>query len=109
MGDPVMEADFTMLIGMSYYDMGDKPHAWEKMNDGMEKVRCLAGEIAPPHSGQRSEKVSDGDRTKLALMALTTATAYANDQNMEEAIASCRTTLAVLDTLHHGNADMLLN
>lgn len=105
--DPIMEADFTMLIGMSYYDMGDKPHAWEKLNEGMEKVRRLAGEIAPPHSGQRSEKVSDGDRTKLAVMALTTATAYANDQNMEQAIASCRTTLAVLDTLHQGNADML--
>ena len=94
--DPIMEADFTMLIGMSYYDMGDKPHAWEKMNEGMEKVRRLAG-----------EKVSDGDRTKLAVMALTVATAYANDQNMEQAIASCRTTLAVLDTLHQGNADML--
>ena len=23
-GNPIMEADFTMLIGMSYYDMGDK-------------------------------------------------------------------------------------
>jgi len=34
--DPIMEADFMMLIGMSYYDMGDKPHAWEKMNEAME-------------------------------------------------------------------------
>lgn len=96
LGNPIMEADFMMLIGMSYYDMGDKPHAWERMNEGMEKVKSLGG-----------EKLSDADRTKLAVMALTVATAHANDQDMEEAISSCRTTLAILDTLHRGNADML--
>jgi len=96
LGDPIMESDFMMLIGMSYYDMGDKPHAWEKMNESMEKVKSIDG-----------EQLSDANRTKLAVMALTVATAYANDQNMEQAISSCRTTLALLDTLHRGNADML--
>ena len=94
--EPVMEADFMMLIGMSYYDMGDKPHAWKKMNEGMEKVKAIS-----------VKTLKDADRTKLATMALTVATAHANDQRMEETIASCHTTIAILDTLHSGNADML--
>ena len=93
---PMMEADFMMLIGMSYYDMGDKPHAWERMNEAMEKVKSL-----------ESSTLTDGERSKLAMMALTIATARVNDQKMEEGIASCRTTLAFLDTLHQGNAEML--
>ena len=96
LGNPIMEADFTMLIGMSYYDMGDKQHAWERMNEGMEKVRAL-----------RNSQLKDAERTKLATMALTVATAHVNDQAMEEGIASCRTTLSVLDTIHSGSADML--
>jgi AraC-like DNA-binding protein len=95
-GNPIMEADFTMLIGMSYYDMGDKQHAWERMNEGMEKVSAL-----------RNSQLKDAERTKLATMALTVATAHVNDQAMEEGISSCRTTLAVLDTIHGGSADML--
>lgn len=94
--EPVMEADFMMLIGMSYYDMGDKPHAWKKMNEGMEKVKAIS--VKP---------LKDADRTKLATMALTVATAHANDQRTEETIASCHTTIAMLDTLHSRNADML--
>lgn len=94
--NPVMEADFLMLIGMSYYDMGDKPQAWQKMSEAMEHVKSFGG----------GKRWSDGDRTKLATMALTVATAHMNDQQMDEAISSCRTTLAVLDTLHTGNADM---
>lgn len=94
--EPVMEADFMMLIGMSYYDMGDKPHAWKKMNEGMEKVKAIS-----------VKTLKDADRTKLATMALTAATAHANDQRTEETIASCHTTIAILDTLHSGNADML--
>ena len=94
--EPVMEADFMMLIGMSYYDMGDKPHAWKKMNEGMEKVKAIS-----------VKTLKDADRTKLATMALTVATAHANDQRTEETIASCHTTIAILDTLHSGNADML--
>ena len=94
--NPIMEADFMMLIGMSYYDMDDKPQAWEKMNEGMEMVKTL---------GNRT--LSDSERSKLATMALTVATARVNDQQMEEGIASCRTALGVLDTLHTGNADML--
>jgi len=96
LNDPIMEADFMMLIGMSYYDMGDKPHAWEKMNEGMEKVESLG-----------SKPLKESDRTKLATMALTVATAHVNDQDMGGAFLSCRTALAVLDTLHSGNADML--
>ena len=92
--DPIMEADFMMLIGMSYYDMGDKPHAWEKMNEAMERVKSL-----------RTQRLKAADRSKLATMALTVATARVNDQDMDGAIASCRTTLAVLDTA--SNADML--
>ena len=84
--DPIMEADFMMLMGMCYYDLGDKPHAWAKMSEGMEKVKTLSG-----------SKLSDGERSKLATMALTVATAHVNDQQMEEGIAACRTTLAVLD------------
>ena len=94
--DPIMEADFTMLIGMSYYDMGDKQHAWERMNESMEKVKTLG-----------NSQLKDAERTKLATMALTVATAHVNDQAMEEGVSSCRTTLAVLDTIHNGNADML--
>ena len=94
--DPIMEADFTMLIGMSYYDMGDKQHAWERMNAGMEKVKS-----------QENRPLKDAERTKLATMALTVATVHVNDQAMEEGVSSCRTTLAVLDTIHSGNADML--
>lgn len=94
--EPVMEADFMMLIGMSYYDMGDKPHAWKKMNEGMEKVKAIS-----------VKTLKDADRTKLATMALTVATAHANDQRTEETIASCHTTIAMLDTLHSRNADML--
>ena len=96
LGNPIMEADFTMLIGMSYYDMGDKQHAWERMNAGMEQVRAL-----------ENRQLKDAERTKLATMALTVATAHVNDQAMEEGIASCRTTLSVLDTIHSGSADML--
>ena len=94
--NPIMEADFMMLIGMSYYDMGDKPQAWAKMNEAMEQVKTLGG-----------KELKSAERTKLAMMALTVATAHVNDQQMEEGIASCRTTLGVLDTLHTGNADML--
>ena len=96
LGNLIMEADFTMLIGMSYYDMGDKQHAWERMNAGMEKVKALG-----------TANLKDAERTKLATMALTVATAHVNDQAMEEGISSCRTTLAVLDTIHSGSADML--
>ena len=94
--NPIMEADFMMLIGMCYYDMGDKQHAWERMSASMEKVRAMA-----------DSPLSDGERTKLATMSLTVATAHVNDQVMEQGIASCRTTLTVLDTIHGGNADML--
>ena len=94
--DPFMEADFLMLIGMCRYDMGDKQNAWKEMNRGMEKVETL-----------RKKELKTSERTKLAVMALTTATAFANDQDMDQTIASCRTTLAVLDTLHGYNADML--
>ena len=94
--NPIMEADFTMLIGMSYYDMGDKPHAWEKMDEAMARVNSLSG-----------KQLRVTDRTKLATMALTVATAHVNDQDTDGAIASCRKTLAVLDTLHTCNADML--
>ena len=87
LNNPIMEADFMMLIGMCYFDMGDKPHAWERMNAAMEKVRALTG-----------EPLKDDERTKLATMALTVATAHINDQAMEEGIASCRTTLDVLNT-----------
>jgi len=105
LNDPVMEADFMMIIGMSYYDMGDKPHAWERMDASMERVRTID-----------SKRLKNADRTKLATMALTVATAHVNDQNMEGGIASCRTTLAVLDTAspptplskgRGGSADML--
>ncbi|MBP3788623.1 MAG: AraC family transcriptional regulator [Prevotella sp.] len=105
LNDPVMEADFMMIIGMSYYDMGDKPHAWERMDASMERVRAID-----------SKQLKDADRTKLATMALTVATAHVNDQDMEGGIASCRTTFAVLDTAspptslskgRGGSADML--
>ena len=105
LNDPVMEADFMMIIGMSYYDMGDKPHAWERMDASMERVRTID-----------SKRLKNADRTKLATMALTVATAHVNDQDMEGGIASCRTTLAVLDTAspptplskgRGGSADML--
>jgi len=95
--NPVMEADFMMLIGMSYYDMGEKPHAWKKMSEAMKRVKSLG----------ESRILSACERSKLATMALTVATAHANDQGMEEAVSSCRTTLAILDTLRSGNADML--
>lgn len=96
LGNPIMEADFMMLIGMSYYDMGDKLHAWERMGEAMEKVKLLGG-----------RKLTDSELSQLATMALTVATARINDQNMAEGIASCRTALAVLDTLRQGNADKL--
>lgn len=105
LNDPIMEADFMMIIGMSYYDMGDKPHAWERMDASMERVRTID-----------SKRLKNADRTKLATMALTVATAHVNDQDMEGGIASCRTTLAVLDTAspptplskgRGGSADML--
>ena len=96
LNDPFMEADFLMLIGMCRYDMGDKQNAWKEMNRGMEKVKTLS-----------KKELKTSERTKLAVMALTTATAFANDQDMDQTIASCRTTLAVLDTLHGYNADML--
>ena len=94
--NPIMEADFMMLIGMSYYDMGDKAHAWERMNAAMEKVRALT-----------DSPLEDKEREKLATMALTVATAHVNDQAMEEGIASCRTALAVLDSIHGSSAGML--
>ena len=94
--NPIMEADFMMLIGMSYYDMDDKPHAWERMDAAMEKVNALA-----------DRPLKDAERSKLAMMALTVATARVNDQDMEGAVMSCRSTLAILDTIRGGNADML--
>ena len=94
--NPVMEADFMMLIGMSYYDMGDKRHAWERMNAGMKMVKNIRG-----------KQLKDADRTQLAVMALTVATAHVNDQDITEGISSLRTALAVLDTIQNGNADML--
>jgi len=95
LGNPIMEADFMMLIGMSYYDMGDKPHAWERFGQSMERVKSLA-----------DKPLTAADRSKLATMALTVATAHVNDQDMDGGVASCRTALAVLDTLRQGNADM---
>lgn len=86
LNNPIMEADFEMLVGMCYYDMGDKPHAWERMNKAMKKVKAM-----------QNQTLSDGERSKLATMALTVATAHVNDQDMEGGIASCRTTLEVLN------------
>ena len=89
----IMEADFEMLVGMCYYDMGDNPHAWERMNKAMKKVKAM-----------QNQTLSDGERSKLATMSLTVATAYMNDQDMEGGIALCRTTLAVLNANHAAEA-----
>jgi len=91
---PVLAADFTMLIGMSYYDMGEKQRAWEKMNDAMQQIRSV-----------KPEDLNNRRREKMSMMALSCATAHINDQNMPGAIQSCHLALQVLEPMPPTAAD----